>query len=185
MPSATVPPTLTAKEDAALQGLVVNLTYYDFEPQTPTSAVITMLPSEGTLYQTTGGVQGKTLRIDAVHNIYDLGTGILDQYLHKVTKVSSFWGAAPDAGYHALGILGAPDTNSYGEGRNDAAWVTQVSMPLLRTAHALRMHCACTAPLSGGIRPHVPPVSVICATLWATDHDICTALPPVRCRARA
>jgi hypothetical protein len=138
MPSAALPPKLNATEDATPQGLVVNLSYYDFEPQTPVGAVITKLPSKGTLYQTTGGAQGKTVRIDAVYNNYDLGTQILDQYLHKVTKVSSFWGSPPYAGYHALGILGAPDTNTYGEGRNNADWVTKVSMPLLRTAHALR-----------------------------------------------
>ncbi|KAL1519160.1 hypothetical protein AB1Y20_003420 [Prymnesium parvum] len=123
LPSAQ-PETLTLEEDSSPEGIAVTLHYRDYEPATPVAAVVSRLPSKGSLYINTSN----SLRaITTAYNIFDVGT-TLEQYLSKIISVSSFWGGPPYAGYHPLTLLGPPDSSAYGEGDADALWVRDVSV---------------------------------------------------------
>ena len=45
--------------------------------------------------------------IDARYQVFDIDD-VLEQYVSAVRAVSSFWGAPPSSGYHALNVAGPP-----------------------------------------------------------------------------
>lgn len=72
------------------------------------AGLITRLPNKGALFAV--NATGHRKPITSTYNSFDVGAPIVSQYLSRVLRVSSFYAIPPPyAGYHALGILGAPD----------------------------------------------------------------------------
>ena len=118
LPTATSS-NLALIEDKNPLGAIVNLTYADAE--SVADAVLTELPSKGTLYVSSDHAMHP---ITAAYNWIDLGSGIREQYLAEVIRVSSFWGAPPFVSYHPLTVLGPPDCSTPGECQTDKPWTT-------------------------------------------------------------
>ena len=113
-------------EDANPDGVRFNLSYVDFEALTPVAAVVSRLPTKGKLF--VADESGALREITTPYASFEIeGTPII-QYLHKITRVSSFWGQPPYAGYHPMTMLGPPDSSTYGEGHSDAPWAFDTSV---------------------------------------------------------
>lgn len=117
---------ITFYEDPPLFSVHIDLKYSDQEINSPIAAVVSRLPTKGTLYAYDAN---STLRpILSPYNVFDVGTP-KSQYLSKITKISSFWGARPPyVGYHPLNMLGPPDSSTYGEGVTDGDWVSNLDV---------------------------------------------------------
>ena len=117
----------TIEEDSSPFGIVIDLIANDAEYGTPLELVVATLPTRGYLYQCPSCNSSHTNatlftkefadvlkgpRIADAYSIFDQGTGIFEQYLSSVLAVSSFWGNAPNSGYHALNIVGPPDCST-------------------------------------------------------------------------
>ena len=101
--------SVATEEDAQPDGFSIVLNLTDAEAGQVLAGYITRAPSKGVLYAL--GPDGERVRIDGSFNSFDVGTPTVQQYVSRVRAVSSFWGSQPPyAGYHALGILGAPGT---------------------------------------------------------------------------
>lgn len=104
------------REDAA-EGVNVTLDLAEdseSEPGEPLQFVVSSLPTLGTLYTVAAGVRRE---ISAPYDRFDSGEEPITQYASRVLGVSSYYGAATpcDTPYHAVGILGPPSCNSFGE----------------------------------------------------------------------
>jgi hypothetical protein len=135
--------TILLEEDSLVGGgMTVQLNMSDAETGQVLDGYVTRLPTKGRLYAL-DTISGNLTHIDAVHNLFDVraltrcgftrtragvlhcasptsvlwqvGSHIVDQYVHEVHAVSSFWGSPPYAGYHALQIIGPPDCDITGE----------------------------------------------------------------------
>mmetsp|Transcript_13688 Transcript_13688/g.29528 ORF Transcript_13688/g.29528 Transcript_13688/m.29528 type:complete len:1410 (-) Transcript_13688:45-4274(-) len=87
------------EEDAA-QGQTIELKVNDVDGL-PLIA-ITSLPQKGKLYTEDGH------EITEAFDIFDVGSGVLDQYVDEIANVSSFWGAPIYTGYHPMNLIGTP-----------------------------------------------------------------------------
>ena len=125
--------SVATEEDAQPDGFSIVLNLTDAEAGQVLAGYITRAPSKGVLYAQ--GPDGERVRIDGGFNSFDVGTPTVQQYVSRVLAVSSFWGSLPPyAGYHALGILGAPGIPKFethiSTRRFDWPWsATHASMP--------------------------------------------------------
>jgi hypothetical protein len=121
----------------------LNITMHDIEAGQPLSGSVTRLPTKGSLYVT--NATGARQLIQRAYNEFDVGANVRRQFLSRVLRVSSFWGSnPPEAGYHALGVLGRPDcrhAQSSNECQADQRWVgDQTLYPDLGTHVVLNGH---------------------------------------------
>ena len=117
--------TFELVEDMHAEGVHVNVSAYDPEEGHLLELYVATLPTKGQLYRVDDNT-GTTELIESEYNLFDVGTGLLIQYLDEVQRVSSFWGGPPYAGYHPLTITGPPDCKDTGvisECPTDHPWV--------------------------------------------------------------
>ena len=133
------PSTVAAGDDHGenteddVNGTVYELVNIDAEADSLAS-VITELPSNGKLYVLTD-CKNETCKFDKpIESEYNPFSALetIDQFVHEVNTVSSFWGGPPYAGYHALNVIGKPtcDGSGYGECTDSRSWVKDCTVPV-------------------------------------------------------
>ena len=109
-------------EDTIPNGYRVRLNLSDAETGQILDGYISRLPTKGRLYAVDTAT-GNLTQITENYNPFDVGSGVVEQYVSRVDAVSSFWGGPPYAGYHPLQLIGPPDCDNRGECQGNMPWV--------------------------------------------------------------